>query len=222
MKVSGAGGGTGPGALRDPFSPSLPALGSLAVFFPCLLRSRPRRPLPGASETAWDRCSGGTGSESRIPGDACKEGSRQGIAPAAGSGAGMGFGGGDSVSRDMENRTASAPPTACPEGPGKSSDLQGKHWGALGSTFPHPTASSAPKPMRDVVKAPLRDAVGNAFPGCAGRVLLCPRDTFAHSVWDWSWPLFIVWTSHLEPCVWVCSRLMCWPQRRSESPSPSQ
>lgn len=101
------------------------------MFFPCLLRSRPRRPLPGASETAWDRCSGGTGSESRIPGAACKEGSRQGIAPAAGSGAGMGFGGGDSLSRDMENRTASAPPTACPEGPGKSRHLR-PAWETLG------------------------------------------------------------------------------------------
>lgn len=151
------------------------------MFFPCLLRSRPRCPLPGASETAWDRCSGGTGSESRTPGDACKEGSRQGIAPAAGSGAGMGFGGGDSVSRDMENRTAPLPPQPAQRDRASpaTSDLQGKHWGAPGLAFPHPTASSAPKPMRDVVKAPLRDAVGNAFPGCAGRVLLCPRDTFA-------------------------------------------
>lgn len=58
------------------------------------------------------------------------------------------------------------------------------------------------------MKAPFRDGVGklppsHAFPGGAGRVLLCPRDTsvpFVPSVWDWDRPLFIAWTSHLEPC----------------------
>lgn len=188
-----------PPALPGPFSPSPPALGSLAVFFPCLLRSRPRRPLPGASETAWDNSRAASpASRGMLHG-----GQQARTAPAVGNGAGKGFGAGDRVRRDMESCTASSPPQPARRDRASpaTSDRYGKYWGAPGWLFPHPTA---PNPARDGVKAPFRDGVGklppsHASPGCAGRVLLCPRDTsvpLAHSVRDWSRPLLIVWTSH--------------------------
>lgn len=52
----------------------------------------------------------------------------------------------------MENRTASAPPQPGNGAGPAGSDLPGKPWGAPGSAFPHPTAASAPKPARNVVK----------------------------------------------------------------------
>lgn len=108
-------------------------------------------------------------------------GQRAQTAPAVGNGAGEGFGAGDTVRRDVEICTASSPPQPARRDRASpaSSDLHGKYWGAPGSLFPHPTA---PNPVRDSVEAPFGDGVGklppsHAFPGCAGRVLLCPRDT---------------------------------------------
>lgn len=114
-----------PPALPAPFSPSPPALGSLAVFFPCSLRSRPRRPLLGASETARDRCS-----EPRIPEDAARR--------AAGTDCPgcreWGWGGIWSGGHGEEGRGelhGILSPTACPEGPGKSRQLR-PAWEILG------------------------------------------------------------------------------------------